>query len=207
MSEQILLGQRGYGHRSPKKSMIIVVEGASEKKYFSRFRTPDSLITIKKMIEPEDRTAIGMIKRCMEIKKSVLHTDELIAVFDADQNSLKNIEDAVEPCLKHDIRMYISNPSFEFWLLLHFEDNRSTYIQKELEKELEKQTKVKYEKSEGINKFINDEDVKDAITRSKKLLPDGDPVMCKKTLPSTCLHILVEKLIKKRQVNSKKNRT
>ena len=190
--------RRRMGHRTPARVMLIVVEGRSEKTYFERFRTPESKIAVR-IHESGNRTARGMTEKCIGlIERSGLDTEtnDVIAVFDADRSSPEEIEEAARSCSENGIQMYISNPSFEFWLLLHFEDNTATYIQDELEKRLEKHIGAKYKKSEGINKHITDENIKKAVVRSKKLLPDGDPCKCKGTVPSTCLHILVERLMK-----------
>ncbi|MCL2712749.1 MAG: RloB family protein [Methanomassiliicoccaceae archaeon] len=199
MSKGIDLGQRKIGHRTPSKRIVIIVEGRSEKIYFERFRTSESPIAIR-IHESKDRTAEGMVAKCLHlIERSGLNTDvdEVIAVFDADRNAVEDIEEAVKTCSKNNVTMYISNPSFEFWLLLHFEDDKTTYIQEDLEKRLEKYIKAEYKKSEGINRHIGHEHIEQAIARSKSLLPEGDPVKCKNTMPSTCIHILVEKLINK----------
>jgi len=179
--------------------MFIVVKGRSEKIYFERFRTPNSQIAVR-IYESKDRDAEGMIRKCIQlIERSGLdtETDDIIAVFDADRNSLEKIEKAKELCSENNIKMYISNPSFEYWLLLHFEDNTATHAQKDLEERLEKHLGIRYVKSAGINEHIENESVQKAINRSKKLLPDGDPLRCKTKCPSTCLHRLVEKLMKK----------
>jgi hypothetical protein len=197
MSRGITLGSRTIGHRIPAKRVIIIVEGRSEKIYFERFRTPESPIAIR-IYESKDRTAEGMVSKCIHlIERSGLDTDvdEVITVFDADRNTVEDIECALKVCSENNVTMYISNPSFEFWLLLHFEDDKTTYIQDDLEERLGKHIKAKYKKSEGINRHIGRENIENAIIRSKVLLIDGDPVKCKNTTPSTCLHVLVEKLI------------
>jgi len=198
MTERIRLGLRRSGHRTPSKRMIIIVEGISEKMYFERFRTPESPVAVRIHLS-KDRTAEGMVDKCLSlIERSGLDTgvDEVITVFDVDQNTVEDIEKAVKVCSKHNVTIYISNPSFEFWLLLHFEDDKTTYIQEDLEKRLEKHIKTAYVKAEGINRHITDENIKQAVIRSKNLLDDGDPMKCKNTTPSTCLHTLVERLIK-----------
>jgi len=87
--------------------------------------------------------------------------------------------------------------TFESRLQLHFEDNRTNYIQAEIEELLGRHPGFKYKRSEGINKHIDAENIKMAVSRSNALLPDGDTISCKKELPSTCLHLLVGELIKK----------
>jgi len=199
MNDGTSLGRRRTGHRAPTKLMVIAVEGMSEKIYFERFRTPGSPITVR-LHTSKDHTAEGMVERCIDLmERSGLEpgTDNVAAVFDADINTAEEIERAKEMALKHGVEIYVSNPSFEFWLLLHFEDNRVDYIQSDIEELLGKYTGTRYKKSEGINKHISDEDVKKAIDRSYGLLCSNDPVACKNSLPSTCLHLLVEKLIKK----------
>jgi len=199
MSRKITLDPRRTGHRKPAKRIVIIVEGRSEKIYFERFRTPESSIAIR-IHESKDHAAKGIMNKCLSlIERSGLDTDvdEVMAVFDADRNTVEDIEDAMKICSENNIKMYISNPSFEFWLLLHFEEDKTTYIQEDLEKRLEKHIKTEYKKSEGINRYIGHENIELAIVRSKSLLVDGDPIKCKNTVPSTCLHILVEKITKK----------
>jgi len=140
-----------------------------------------------------------MVGKCIDlIKRSGLgtETDDVIAVFDADRNAPEEIESAVKTASNYGIKVYVSNPSFEFWLLLHFEDNRANCIQEEIEELLGRHLMTRYKKSEGINKHIDSEDIRTAVVRSRNILPSGDPVKCKAVSPSTCLHLLVEKIMK-----------
>lgn len=198
MNDRPPIRRREFGQRIPKKLVLIVVEGMSEKIYFERFRTSGSPVTVR-IHESKDRAAKGMVEKCIRlIERSGLDTDtdEVIAVFDADRNSMEDLEEAAKVAYENKIKILLSNPSFEFWLLLHFEDDKYSYIQSELEEKLGKHLGTKYKKSEGIGKHANDENIKMAIARSKELLPDGDPIECKKKRPSTCLHLLAEKLKK-----------
>jgi len=140
MSDHISLGQRRDGHRPPAKRIVIVVEGRSEKTYFERFRTPRGSIAIR-MHESKNRTAEGVVEKCISLMDGSgmdAEADEFIAVFDTDQNTAKTIEKAVKTASENGIKVYISNPSFEFWLLLHFEDDHTTHIQKDIEEALER---------------------------------------------------------------------
>ncbi|MCL2148875.1 MAG: RloB family protein [Methanomassiliicoccaceae archaeon] len=197
MAEDLPLRPRRGGHRPPAKTVVILVEGRSEKVYFERFRTRERPIAIR-IHESKDSTAEGMVEKCIGLnERSGLDTktDDAAVVFDADINSREDIGRAVETATGRGIKVYVSNPSFEFWLLLHFEDNRVNEVQGVIEELLGKHIGVRYKKSEGVNRHITDKNVKEAIIRSRRLLPSGDPVDCKDRSPSTCLHALVEEIM------------
>ena len=198
MSNQISLGPRRDGHRTPARRMVIVVEGRSEKIYFERFRTRERPISIR-IHESKDHTAKGMIKKCISlIERSGLDREagDVIAVFDTDRNTEEELREAMGLASEYGIDVYVSNPSFEFWLLLHFEDNKTAYVQDVIEELLGKHLGFRYKKPESVNKHIDDENVKKAVIRSKRLLADANPMTCKNNSPSTCLHLLVERLMK-----------
>lgn len=46
--------------------------------------------------------------------------DEIWGVFDKDEHS--DFDQAVHRCHEHGVRVARSNPCFEVWLILHFED-------------------------------------------------------------------------------------
>lgn len=51
--------------------------------------------------------------------------DVVCIVFDRDYRDLdKHLEDIYEKCIEHSIRIVISNPNFELWLLMHFKNIR-----------------------------------------------------------------------------------
>ncbi len=50
--------------------------------------------------------------------------DEVCLIVDRDKNSFSTIQydNLIEKCSKNNYKLFVSNPCFEFWLLLHFDD-------------------------------------------------------------------------------------
>jgi hypothetical protein len=64
--------------------------------------------------------------------------DQVCLVFDRDCGSLslEQLEEIISICKESGVNLYLSNPSFEFWLLLHseevFKDGNFRYLEKDL---------------------------------------------------------------------------
>lgn len=131
--------------------------------------------------------------------------DSLNMVIDRDKNNFfDNQYDEVKSfCSKNNVNLYISNPCFEFWLMLHFDEVDSEDEQKMFENakinssrrylEQRLHSICKYKKTHFV--FADFEDKIDkAIIREKKYAEDIDDL--KNNLGSN-VGILVEKMIKK----------
>ena len=104
--------------------------------------------------------------------------DKLNIVIDRDKQNFKDnqYDDVVKFCTENNVRLYVSNPTFEFWLMLHFsevenEDKNkmleNKYVSKSrryLEKRLHDLCKYK-KKQLDFKKF--EPCIKDAIKREK----------------------------------------
>ena len=106
-------------------------------------------------------------------------TDSLNMIIDRDKDSFteKQYDEVIKFCNKNNVNLYVSNPNFEFWLLLHFkeieyEDNQKMlenskvnsskrYLEKRLH-DICKYTKTKF----SFKPF--EQNIKDAIIREKK---------------------------------------
>lgn len=75
-----------------------------------RGMTPDALV----------RHAKQHVKRNLQLKRSERVFDEIWCVFDVDQHP--NIPQAINDARQSDIRVAVSNPCFELWLVLHREE-------------------------------------------------------------------------------------
>ena len=110
-------------------------------------------------------------------------TDKLNIVIDRDQQNFKDYQydEVVKFCSDNGVDLYVSNPTFEFWLMLHFPDVEiddetkmfeNRYINKSrryLEKRLH--DICKYKKSE-LNFKSFEPFIYDAIKREKKYKED-----------------------------------
>jgi len=193
------LGQRRSKSRSCAKKMLVLVEGASERKYFEYFRGRSSDLKIIP-VEVKRSGLEQIIEECRyRIKEYRIEgvEDKAAAVFDVDCFTEEDIKSSIDKVPEHDVSLYVSNPSFEYWLILHFRDFNKYTTQKDMEDELSLLLGQKYAKSEGISGVITDEKINEAILRASKIIsPDrAGPIICKKILPSTTVHLLVHEIL------------
>lgn len=117
--------------RDPKQRFLIVCEGKNaEPRYFRALErlsntiidviaaagTPDAIAKIA-IREAEKRGVIGRHRGKLAWYE---RTDEVWAVFDRDEHD--HYEDAIRLCEENKICVGRSNPCFEIWLILHFQD-------------------------------------------------------------------------------------
>ena len=112
--------------REYRKLYVIAVEGdRTEPQYFQFFSNEfDSAVTQIKVIPPESKSApqhvLKNIQDYLE-NPSLEGTSECWMVVDRDQWPAGRLDDVAKICRENGIGLCVSNPAFEFWLLLHFE--------------------------------------------------------------------------------------
>lgn len=121
--------KRRAGKREPKRRFVIFCEGEkTEPAYFNALRQHGSsaLIEVKPLPAqgvPDTLTknAVAEARRLRrEGPNSFEQRDEIWAVFDRDQHP--KFDEAVQRCESNRVGVGRSNPCFEVWLILHFED-------------------------------------------------------------------------------------
>lgn len=132
-------------------------------------------------------------------------TDKINIVIDRDKQNFKDYQydEVIEFCEKNGVNLYISNPTFEFWLMLHFpavenEDKTKMYenvyvtrTKRYLEKRLH--DICGYKKSElDFKKF--EPHINDAIEREKMYKED---IKSLKTELGSNVGLLISEMIKK----------
>jgi hypothetical protein len=121
--------KRPLGDRAYKKLYVIVTEGAkTEPQYFSMFNHDDMLFRIK-CINSKDASAppklLGIMKKFLG-EESLKDTDEAWIVIDKDSWTNEQLQSLLDwSKSKENFGFALSNPKFEYWLLLHFEDGNS----------------------------------------------------------------------------------
>ena len=119
--------------------------------------------------------------------------DFLGVVIDMDNTTKKEMLEFMEWCEEREIETYISNPSFEVFLLMHFIDVPSGISQHDMEDLLGRLQGRRYDKAKGIG--ISDESVKAALARADKALPPkSDAADCLERPGTTTVHRLVRKI-------------
>ncbi len=182
--------------------VLIVGDGETEREYFLRLSSLCGSVGIKAYPAKKTGTDLIIRKTKEHVKEHELdpkNGDFVAIVMDLDDRFSKSqIEDMRKKCEKLGYNLFISNPSFEAWLLCHFRLPTHKYSsQAELEEELDKELKGRYKKSKGFD--INDEMVDKAIVNAKKLLPEDEctPEGCYDRNPSTMVYRLVETIRKR----------
>lgn len=119
--------------RNPLPRILIVCEGrVTEPKYFSALRHHEKIFVNLDM--SGGGVPKTLVERAVKRKREAdrmaksrhddnLRYDHVWCVFDVDEHP--NIADARQQARDNGVRLAISNPCFELWLLLHFQDQRS----------------------------------------------------------------------------------
>ncbi|MCK5485614.1 MAG: RloB domain-containing protein [Desulfobacterales bacterium] len=124
------MGRRTFRRRPPflpyRKLFLIATEGAkTEPIYFGIFNSPQTTIHVKLLpARKHDSSPPQVLKRAKEFvkEKGVGKKDEVWLVMDRDQWTDEQLEGVFIGCRASAFNLAVSNPQFEYWLLLHFED-------------------------------------------------------------------------------------
>ena len=180
---------------------IVISEGLSELIYLNTLRAKFEGMPINKV-----NARGGDIKRLKkECEKLIAEKDErdmIAVVMDMDEKDSGTVLDFERWCSERNIELYVSNPSFEVFLLMHFEDVKGNLSQTDLEEALSRHMGRKYEKSRGI-KFTN-QSFEEAVARAKKSVQGKNSPVRKVSVTkgTTNIHLLACK-IAKNEVNKK----
>ncbi len=191
---------RGRESRQQSRLMFILVDGKSEKKYFENFRGINPHLRIEIMSERDQCSYPKSLKYCMsqmtrrqmELDKG----DKAVIVTDVDRHTSQDVMDFDKDCTKQGIGLFVSNPSFEVWLVLHFERITRWMSCEELNDELTRILGRRYVKSESIP-FDNDR-LETAITNGFAQFDDSknrNEQCLGNDVSRTTLHLLVKEIM------------
>ena len=154
--------ERKHSFRNPRaNSFLIVTEGErTEPLYFAGIRDiikgkTGGIIDIFEMsivdIQGEGHATMSLIKRAdFLVKKSKVNYQNVWVVFDKDD--FADFDDAIKIAEKRGYKVAWSNPSFEYWLFLHFHFSDSALHRDEWESKLSELFKrkacIRYQKNE-----------------------------------------------------------
>ena len=171
--------KRNVPKKEVAKKILIACEGKyTEPLYLKAIKQDLRLSTVKITILPHDGTdPLSVVNKVLDKRQEVKREgtwekeDLAWAVFDGDEHIQKdpnNWHQAIQKAKKENIRLAITNPSIEFWYLIHFQEHSSNISQDKAKNHL-KQHIPNYDKSgcyypEPLKKFNQE-----AIARAKKL--------------------------------------
>ncbi|MCK4658468.1 MAG: RloB domain-containing protein [Phycisphaerae bacterium] len=159
--------------RTPKTRILIVCEGAeTEPRYFKHFRTERRLSKELFCIIGGDqcgahpKSIVDYAKKLMrEARQDKFAFDHVWCVFDRDQH--ENIGRAFDQAKANRFKLAFSNPCFELWYLLHFQD-QSAHIERDEIRSRLRHYICDYVKSADVYDTLRDHQAK-AIKRAKDL--------------------------------------
>ena len=188
--------QRSLGDHPYKKLFMLAVEGAkTERQYFGIFNKQESVIWVKCLKNSPGSSPLHVLKRMKDqLRKVELRsTDEAWLVVDKDQWSdeqLLQLHDWAQT--GENFGFTLSNPKFEYWLLLHFEDGNDIASARDCTDRLKRHL-TDYDKGIDVRKFTN-ERIEAAIRRAK-LRDNPTCVDWPRSIGGTTIYRLVEKLM------------
>lgn len=187
--------------RKRRPIIYIICEGKeTETLYFKHFRTRNCLVDIVP-ISSKHKAAEHLVKHARALLSQADYYpkdgDQLWCVFDRDDNKDHELQTAVEYAEKHGYKIAYSNPSFEYWYLLHFE-KRNGYL-KDCDAVIDilksKGYLTGYEKSTDVFAQLQGQQ-QEAIQRAKdrvaQLEQDKIVIVSSNSNPATTVYTLVE---------------
>jgi hypothetical protein len=130
--------------KRPISTLWIFCEGETEQNYFFKLKQ-DERIKMQVKLSP-NKDAPGIIEHAISYRKSNSKDfekgDFIYCIFDRDKNQTDKrgrdqIELAKNLAKANNIKIIFSNPSFEYWILCHFESNLNQIDQENLERKLD----------------------------------------------------------------------
>lgn len=189
--------QRRLGERRYRRLFVISVEGlATEPQYFSVFNDLDLVIHVECLKGKNESSPIHVLRRMKKyLKETKLRaSDEAWLVVDKDQwNDEQLIKLHAWSQEQENYGFSLSNPKFEYWLLLHFEDGTNISSSRECSERLNRYL-PNYQKEIDARKITQDM-IDAAIQRAKER--DNPPCSDWPRTTGTTVYRLVEKLLKK----------
>jgi hypothetical protein len=160
---------RPTGERRYKKLFLISTEGQlTEPDYFSFFNHTNSVVKVNCLKNGSKSSPQKVLQRLTENiqKEGLLASDEAWVVIDKDMWTEEQINKIVEWTKESgNFNLALSNPNFEYWLLLHFEDGNGINSSRVCVDRL-KQYLPKYAKGVEVRK-LSYEMIQIAVKRAK----------------------------------------
>ena len=158
--------------KTPKATILIVCEGKkTEPIYFQALRRDRGISPGQMQIDEGEGGSHpkSVVEHAKFLKGGIeregLIVDIVWCVFDRDDHA--KIEEAFIQARDNQFQIAFSNPCFELWYLLHYQDQRSHIERKQVFSKLKKDL-PQYEKSANVYQNLSINQSK-AISRAKKL--------------------------------------
>ena len=194
------MAKRIHLNRHYKPICIIESEGCvTEPEYFAKVaRIFGNKVEISTHVSASKVTPMNVLERAKDSYKKSQNEREVKFVFvvvDYDQRSREIFEKLFEWARKNEkFHVIVSNPKFEYWLLLHFEDGSNIKGIRGLDDHIKKYI-PKFDKHVKQVQFSK-ENIQEAINRAKSRCVKLGEYDFPENFGQTTVYRLVEKIIK-----------
>ncbi|MFE0549248.1 RloB family protein [Streptomyces pilosus] len=156
----------GGAHRDIKKRLLLVCGGArTEKDYFEDLKDHCRASNVTVKVRTDTRSPLHVVNTAADLFASAADDfDECWAVFDVDSF---DVGESIKVAKRRGVDLAISNPCFEYWLLLHFCDHNSHLSEYKAVRDKIKSHVPNYDKA-GIKISDYLDGVEDAVARARK---------------------------------------
>lgn len=187
--------------RQPKERILIVCEGrVTEKEYFHAFKVHFRNPRIHVEVADETGVPLTVVEIAVRKRREAdeearaqhdenLRWDQVWGVFDVDDHP--NLDKALDLARREKIDVAVSNPCFELWALLHFQDQQAHVARERLRRVLRKYL-PEYEKRLDFKRMHSGFD--SACARAKQLGAEAERHGDAHRNPSTGVYRLTEAL-------------
>lgn len=188
--------RKGGARSSRRTAEILALEGASEKIYLDRLVRLGDTDLVVRTIDCHGGDLRNLRRICgtiLDERERGLRSEDFVGVvMDVDNTPKEEILGFIRWCRDRGIEVYLSNPSFEVFLLMHFSVVPGSLSQDGLEDSLSRHLGRRYDKARGI--AISEDSVAAALRRADRALPDGSEEGCLERPGTTTVHRLVRKI-------------
>lgn len=120
MSKRRRSFSRAIPSRPYRKRFVVATEGSdTERIYFSMFNSRNSTVQVV-LLKSKGKTSPGQVFDRLK-RADVGKNDQAWMVIDHDNCEERELNHVFQACNSFGYKMALSNPMFEYWLLLHFE--------------------------------------------------------------------------------------
>lgn len=200
------IDRRSGGKRKRNSVVYLICEGSeTEIRYFKQFRSRGCHIDIIPLSSQYKSANTLVAKARATMGKHPYYPDEgdkIWCVFDRDDNTNEMLEQARVLAAKEGYEIAFSNPSFELWFLLHFQNQTAPLENCDAVIRLLKQKGrlEQYEKNLDVHaqlKPLQATDLERAGQRLSRLVSDHIQILSRQSNPVTTVGELVEYLNQK----------
>lgn len=190
--------QRPLGERRYRKLFVLAVEGVkTEPQYFAIFNDQQSVIRVNCLKASKDSSPLQVLKRMEEHlqHENLRASDEAWLVVDRDQWTDEQLDKLhTWAQTRANYGFALSNPKFEYWLLLHFEDGTGIASSRDCSDRLKRHLPA-YDKGINAHKITLDR-INEAIRRAR--LRDNPPCTdYPRIIGNTTVYKLVENILQR----------